>query len=165
MIVEGVEQDGNHGAVLVTLGNSDYLADAQLAAFAVLPLVPGQAASTGDGIHDIRAIPTADGFDVQWYPGANREETLTMRPDLELGPVDHQYFLAQYELSASRERNRSPFNEALFAGRHFPDSILLVARTNRIEVRTEVSIPERTRILIEELGISEEAANTVPPDE
>jgi arylamine N-acetyltransferase len=172
VLMEGIEQGGNHGSVLVRLEGIDYLVDAQLAAFTALPLVPGQSASTGDGIHDIRAVPEAGGFDVQWYPGSNRQKPLVMRPELEMGPVDHGYFLAQYDLSASPDRRRSPFNEALFIARHFPESILVVGRNNKIEVssenvvtKSEITLDERARILIEELGISEDAVNAIPPDE
>ena len=35
----------------------EYLTDAWMSSFKVLPLKPGAPASTGDGIHDIRAVP------------------------------------------------------------------------------------------------------------
>jgi N-hydroxyarylamine O-acetyltransferase len=172
VLMEGIEQGGNHGSVLARLDDTDYLVDAQLAAFTALPLVPGQSTSTGNGIHDISAVPTAEGFDVQWYPGSNRQRPLVMRPELEMGPVDHGYFLAQYALSASPYRRRSPFNEALFIARHFAESILVVSRHNKTEVssdnvatRSEITAGERDRILIEELGISEDAVNAIPADE
>lgn len=172
VIMEGVEPEGNHGSVVVNLGGFDYLADAQLGAFKVLPLVPGEPSSTGDRIHDIRAVPIAGGFDVKWWPGSNRQDPVTMRPDLEKGPVDHQYFLTQYDLSASRERRRSPFNDALFVSRHFPESILIVARGNRMKIssdnkvtKTAISDSDCTQALIEEFGISEEVAHAIPPDE
>ena len=172
IVMEGIEQDGNHGSVLVRLDGVDYLADAQLASFRVLALVPGEPASTGDGLHDIRAVPVADGFDVQWYPGSNRQTPLIMRPNFKLGAVDHDFFVAHYALSTLRQRNRSPFNDALFIARRFPDSIVVIGRGNRIDVcgdntavKTEISREERDRMLIEELGISEEAVNAIPPDE
>lgn len=172
VVMEGIEQDGNHGSVLVRLDGIDYLVDAQLAAFEALPLVPGQPASTGDGIHDIEAVPAAHGFDVHWYPGSNRQKPLIMRPDLEMGAVDHAYFLSQYARSASSSRRRSPFNEALFIARHFRDCIVVVSRNARTEVsadnratRREITLAERARCLVEELGISEPAVAAIPPDE
>jgi arylamine N-acetyltransferase len=172
VLMDGIEHDGNHGSVVATLDGVNYLVDAQLASFAALPLRPGQAATTGDGIHDIRALPTPHGFDISWFPGANRERPLTMRPDLGRGAVSHEYFLNQYALSAARDRRRSPFNEALFVGRHFPGSILILSRGNKIEIsrdnkvdKREITLAERARVLIEELGISERIASAIPPDE
>lgn len=129
VMMEGIETDGNHGTVVVCLGRCEYLVDAQLAAYAALPLVAGRENSTGNGIHDIRAVPVGDRFDIQWYPGSNRQTPMVTRLELKRGPVDHGVFLAQYALSALRHRNRSPFNDALFVGRHFPDRIVNVGRT------------------------------------
>jgi len=137
MIMEGIEQGGNHGSVLVSLEETDYLVDSQIAFFTGLPLTPGHAASTGDGIHDVSAVPVAGGFNIKWFPGSNRQEPLTMRPNLELGPVDHAFFLKHYALSALRDRQRSPFNDALFISRHFPDAIIVVGRGNRTEISAD----------------------------
>jgi len=169
MIVEGFEQDANHGAVLVNLEGIDYLVDAQLAAFKALPLVPGQAASTGEGIHDITAVPVGNTFHVLWYAGHNREKPITFHLTPEYDHVDHAFFLTQYNLS--RSNSRSPFNESLYICRHFSDSILTLGRSNKITVAsdntvttTQLADDERWRVLVEEFGISEEAVNALPPD-
>jgi arylamine N-acetyltransferase len=169
MIVEGLEQDANHGSVLVTLEGVDYLVDAQLAAFKALPLVPDQAASTGEGIHDIKAVPVEDTFHVLWYAGHNREQPITFHATQEYDPVDHVFFLTQYDLS--RSNSRSPFNESLYICRHFSDSILTLGRSNKITVAsdntvttTELTDEERRSVLVEEFGISEETVNALPPD-
>jgi N-hydroxyarylamine O-acetyltransferase len=172
VMMEGIEHDGNHGTVLVRIGETDYLADAQLAAFSVLPMVAGRPASTGDGIHDIRAAPFERGFEVQWYPGSNRQTPMVTRLDLQQGPVDHGNFVAQYALSARKDRKRSPFNEALFVGRHFPDRILNVGRNtlttishDNVVTKREITPAERAQILIEECGLSPEIVEAIPPDE
>jgi len=172
VMMEGIEHDGNHGTVLVRIGDTDYLADAQLASFCVLPLVAGQPASTGNGIHDIRAVPFTGGFEVQWYPGSNRQTPMVTRLNLERPAVDHGTFLAQYALSALRDRKRSPFNEALFIGRHFPDRILNVGRTtlttishDNVVTKREITPAERAQILVDQCGLSEEIVAAVPPDE
>lgn len=172
VMMEGIEHDGNHGTVLVRIDNTDYLVDAQLAAFSVLPLILGLPASTGEGIHHIRAVPRGEGFDVQWYPGSNRQTPMVTRLDLKHGPVDHGVFLAQYALSALRDRRRSPFNEALFIGRHFPDRILNLGRNTRTEIsadnvatKREITLVERAQILVDELGVSAEIVKAIPPDE
>ena len=56
MILEGLEQDGNHASALVSLEGIDYLVDPQLASFVALPLLFGQSTSAGAGIHAIHAI-------------------------------------------------------------------------------------------------------------
>ena len=172
MIMEGYDQDANHGSVLVTLAGVDYLVDAQIAAFKALPLVPNRPAATGDGIHDIQAVPIEGGFDVLSYPGPDRREPLVFRTMPDYDPVDHNFFLAKYDLSASRELRRSPFNDTLFISRHFRDSIVIVGRHNKMVIaadnsvtKTEISDSERRRALVEVFGISREIANALPPDE
>lgn len=172
VMMEGIERQANHGSVLVSLEGANYLVDPQHASFTALRIIPGQPSSTGDGIHDIRAVPVAGGFELQSYPGSNRQDPLRIRFDMEKGLVDHNFFLEYYALSALRERNRSPFNDALFICRRFPGSIIIVGRGNKIEVssdnsvtKSEITIAERNRVLIEELGISEEVTKAIPPDE
>ena len=70
------EEDTNHGTVLVALDGVDYLADLNIGSFKALPLVPGKADSTGEGIHDIRAVPFEDRFEVTWYTGHSRKRPL-----------------------------------------------------------------------------------------
>jgi arylamine N-acetyltransferase len=172
VMMEGIEHDGNHGTVIVRIDDTDYLVDAQLAAFSALPLIAGQSASTGDGIHDIHAVPRGEGFDVKWYPGSNRQAPMVTRLDLKRGPVTHDVFLAQYALSARRDRRRSPFNDALFIGRHFSNRILNVGRCTRTEIsgdnvakRREITLAERAQILVDEFGISAQIVRAIPPDE
>ena len=71
-----------------------------------------------------------------------------------------------------RELDRSPFNDALIVSRRFPGSLVIVGRGNRIEVsadnsvtKAEITIDERNRILVEELGISEEITKAIPSDD
>jgi arylamine N-acetyltransferase len=168
-IVEGFDTDANHGSMLITLEGIDYLVDAQFAAFEALPLMPGQAASTGKGIHDIEAVPVEDGFHVLWYAGHNREQPIHFHLTPKYDPVDHAIFLTLYERSTSN--SRSPFNESLYISRHFSDSILTVGRKNKITVSsdnnvttTELTDEERQKVLIEDFGISEQTVNTLPPD-
>jgi N-hydroxyarylamine O-acetyltransferase len=172
VMIEGLEREANHGTVLVRIGDTDYLADAQLASFSVLPLVPGQPASTGEGIHDINAIPFEGGFNVQWYPGSKRQRPMVTRLDLQCAPVDHSAFVAQYALSARRDLRRSPYNEALFIGRHFPNHILNIGRntltkiySNNVITKREITLTERAQILIDEFRLSAEIVAAIPPDE
>jgi arylamine N-acetyltransferase len=167
VIVEGYPQGANHGSVLVTLNDISYLVDAWMASFKVLPLVPGRPASTGEGIHDIRAVPTENGFEIISYVGFSRDLPLPFRPEPEHDRVDHAFFLAR----ADRTRAVGFFNDALFITRHFPDSILTIGRKRKFRVAadgtlitTEVGEAERRTALIQEFGLSEEIAQAVPHD-
>lgn len=168
-IVEGFDTDANHGSMIINLEGIDYLVDAQFAAFKALPLIPGQAASTGNSIHDIEAVPDENGFHVLWYAGHNREQPIRFNMTPKYDPVYYADFLTLYERSTSN--SRSPFNESLYICRHFSDSILTVGRKNKITVdsdnfvtKAELTDEERQKVLIEDLGISEEAVNALPPD-
>ncbi len=57
VIVGEHSRSGNHGSVIVTMDDTDHLIDAQIGSFKVLPLVRQTPTSTGNGIHDLEAIP------------------------------------------------------------------------------------------------------------
>ncbi len=159
----------NHGSVIVALEGIDYLVDANIGSFAVLPLVAGAAASTGDGIHDIEAVPRGDSFDVVFLAGSNRNEPLTFRMRPEHDRVGPSFFRERYDASA--ENDISPFNAALYVTRRFPSSIVTLGRMNKLVVdsegvltSTEVTEDERRQTLIEELRFSEEIVAAIPPD-
>ncbi len=161
------EEDTNHGTVLVALDGVDYIADLNLGSFKALPLVPGKPDSTGEGIHDIRAVPFEDRFEVIWYMGHSRKRPLPFRIQPEHDGASHAFFLSRYE----RTKQVSPFNQVLYITRHFPDSILTVGGMKKFVVSTDGSVTateiiadERSRILVEELGISEEMAHKLPDD-
>ena len=80
------------------------------------------------------------------------------RLDLKHGSVGHDVFLAQYALSALRDRRCSPFNDTVFIGRHFRDRILNVDRCTRTEIsadnvakKREITLAERAQILVDEI--------------
>ena len=167
VIVEGYPQGANHGSVLVNLDGINYLVDAWMASFKALPLIPGRPASTGEGIHDIWAVPTESGFEILSIPGFDREHPLPFRPEPEHDPVDHAFFLSR----ADRTRTAGFFNDALFVSRHFPDSILTIGRKSKFHVapdgtltRTEPSESECKKALVEEFGLSEEIVDAIPPN-
>ena len=170
MLVEGFTHSDNHGSVLITLDGVDYLVDAQIAAFKVLPLVAGTPTSTGEDLHDISAVPIGGGgFEVLWYSGVNREEPKTFRTRREYDPVDHTFFLEAYERTKSKGRDL--FNYALYICRRFPDSIVTLGRKNKMTVgpdnsitKMELTDAERKRVLVEEFGLSEEIVEALPPD-
>ncbi len=167
VIIDGYPAGANHGSVVVTIDGVDYFVDAWMAAFKALPLLPNAATSTGNRLHDISATPIPPGFEIRLFSGHDREHPLPVRTEPEHDPVDHAFFLAHYD----RTKEIGFFNHALYICRRFPDRILTVGRRNRIAVdarnnviKTEISDAERRRVLVEELGISEEIVAALPPD-
>ncbi|MDC0033325.1 arylamine N-acetyltransferase [Alphaproteobacteria bacterium] len=172
VIRDGIEYDANHSSVMARVDGADFLVDPQQASFTALPIIPGKTSSAGNGIHSTRTVPVPGGFELQSFPGSNRQEPLRIRFYLENCFVSHAFFLENYALSAVRELGRSPFNDTLIVSRRFPGSLVIVGRGNRIEVsadntvtKVEINIDERNKILIKELGISEEITKAIPPDE
>ena len=167
VIVEGYPRGANHGSVVVSLDGINYLVDAWMASFKVLPLIPGTPSSTGNGIHDVRAVPIESGFEIITYPGFNREQTLPFRPEREYDPVDHALFIARYD----RTKTVGFFNDAIFICRHFPDSIITMGRKSQFHLaadgtltKTEPTEAQRKKSLIEEFGLSEEIIQKLPPN-
>ncbi len=156
----------NHGSVVVSLDAVDYLVDGNFGAFEALPLVPGRGTSTRQGLHQIKAVPVEDGFEVIWYTSINREEPLTFRTEPEHDPVDHNFFLKYYD----ETKKISVFNDTLFICRRYPDSIVTLGREKAVVgadntlTKSEISDTERKRVLVEEFGISEEITAALPPD-
>jgi arylamine N-acetyltransferase len=167
VIVEGYPRGANHGSVIVTIDGINYLVDAWMASFKVLLLISGKPSSTGNGIHDVRAVPIESGFEIITYPGFNREQTLPFRPEPEYDPIDHALFLARYE----RTKSVGFFNDAIFICRHLPDSIITMGRKSQFHLaadgtltKTEPTESQRKKSLIEEFGLSEEIIDKLPPN-
>jgi len=167
----GNDIDGNHGSVVVRVDDADFLVDGSIGSFKALPLTRGRFSSTGDGIHDIRAEPDGERFRIVFNPRPNRDEPLIFYTEPRYDPVDHRFFLKNYALSVSSADQRSRFNEALFVSRRSPESILIIGRLNRFVIsadnkvaKTEITVGQRREMLIDELGISEEIASAIPPD-
>jgi hypothetical protein len=79
--------------------------------------------------------------------------------------VDEAHYFARYEAS----RERSPFNESVCATRVTPTSKVTIANGIRYErdaegVTSRELGGERTKILVEEFGYSEEIVTKLPPD-
>lgn len=163
--------DANHGTVVVTLDGSEYLVDAQIAAFQVLPLLRDAPSQTNTGIHEMSAMPIEDGFELRFLPGHHREHEFRCLTEPDMDPVDHDFFLSHYDRSANVP-GYSPFNRALAICRHFPDSILTIHGGYKIVVgpdscvtSSEVEDTEIRATLVDEFGVSEEIAAALPPDE
>jgi arylamine N-acetyltransferase len=167
-MIESASYDpAGHGSVLVTLEGVDYLVDASILAFEVVPLVPGEPATAGVGIHAVNAQPIQNGFDVLWYAGWSRDAPIRFRTVGEYDPVDHSFFLESYEQS----KESSSFNDVLHICRRYRKSITTIRSYKKTTVAadgtvnvSEIVEGDRTSVLVDELGISEEMAEALPPD-
>lgn len=166
VVVPNYPQGANHGSVLVAIDGTDYVFDLPFGAFQVLPLVAGQAASTGTGVNNLGAAPRdGGGFEMYCNLGWAPVE-IPYRPEPEHDPVDHSFFLGRYEIA----NQVGFFNATLLAMRRFRDSIVTVGRGKKL-VRTESGIEtaeitdaQLRAVLIEEIGFSEEIVARIPPD-
>jgi arylamine N-acetyltransferase len=158
----------NHGSVVTTLGGIEYLVDAQVPAMQALRLSAEEPQVTESVLYYVAVEPCRDSvYDVAFYPAVKRETKFTFRTEPENDTVDHAFFVDAYE----RSKRSSPFNDALYFCCRRPTSILALFRSLRIDIaldntvtQSEVADDERKRILVEEVGISEEAVDALPPD-
>ena len=104
-------------------------------------------------------------------PGHAREHEFRFQTEPENADVDHARFVSLYDRSANVE-GYSPFNTALYICRRFPDSILSIHGGKLITVDADGSVTsvaidhgQMTAALVNDFGISEQAAAAVPVDE
>jgi arylamine N-acetyltransferase len=167
VIVPNYPQGANHGSALVTLDGIDYVFDLAFGSFKVLPLIPGQSVSTETGIHNLKATAVDGGrFELFFHLGWSTAP-LAFRPEPEHEPVDHAFFIAHYD-----HANRVGFfNDTLLISRRFADSIVTIGRGNKLVVtangtltKIELTTAQRDEVLIQELGLSQEVVDRIPPD-
>lgn len=154
----------NHGTVVATSAGQRYLLDASILHEVPLPLDEGAPQPAQDAPWSVRTRHEAGRPVIRWRPlhlpsGLDcRVEWLEATPDS---------FPARYELT----RAWSPFNYSLYARRNRADAVIGVAFGRRVAFGADGTVDEapldaraRIRVLVEELGISEALAQTLPPD-
>jgi N-hydroxyarylamine O-acetyltransferase len=155
----------SHGTVLVRIDGAEYWVDSSMLTDRPLPVRKGEATTIDDPINPVRAEPVEDMWRVFWrFPIADGELPCLLLD----GDVDEAHYLARYEWS----RENSPFNTAVYATRNFDGRKLTVAFGQRFE-RTADGLTttqldgrsERDKVLIEELGYSEEIVAALPSDQ
>ena len=167
VIVPNYPAGANHGSVLVNLDGVAQIFDLPLGGFKVLPLAPGQRASTGTGIHNVQVAPLEGGafellFRLGWAAAP-----LPFRTEPEHDPVDHAFFLARYD-NANRV---GFFNDTLIVSRRFANSIVTIGRgkkivlfTDGVSTKTELTTAQRDEVLVQELALSPQVVSMIPPD-
>jgi len=143
----------NHGTVRVRLDDGDWLVDSSMLTNLPLPLGDGVFASP-DPV--VAAEVEREGDEhVCWFtmPPSPAPFPCRVLPD----PVDHALYLRSYEAS----RERSPFNQRLYARRNHPDGVRLLFGNTRVEVtaagadRRELTPEQLCAALRDDIGLGE----------
>jgi N-hydroxyarylamine O-acetyltransferase len=153
----------SHGTVLVRLEGETYWVDSSMLTGRVFAVRPGEATTLDDPLHAIRVEPVEESWRVWWtHPFLPEMLGCLLLDD----DVTAEHYLARYEWS----RTMSPFNLSLHTTRNTHDSRVTIAFDHRFDrttdgVTTRVLGDERDRVLIEELGYSEEIVAALPADD
>jgi N-hydroxyarylamine O-acetyltransferase len=144
----------NHASVRVNIGGGRWLVDSSMLTNVPLPLNQ-ELFVHGDPVFAVEVEP-AGATHVIWWDAPPNPAYLPCR--LLADPVDHAYYLAAYEGS----RDRSPFNQRLYARRNRPGELLVLLGHTRFSKTAgglqarDLSPDEVSRVLHGDVGISQD---------
>jgi N-hydroxyarylamine O-acetyltransferase len=154
----------NHGTVVVRCEGRPYLLDASMLHGVPVPLDEAAPAPACAAAWAVQARQRDGRWIIGWRP-LHRPAGLECR--IEWLDASLESFQALYE----KTRSGGPFNYALYGRRNREDGVIGVAFGKRVQLRADGTIQEsavdrheRSRIVVEELGISEALAQALPPD-
>ena len=152
----------NHGTVIVEIDGKAHLVDASIMFVEPLPIVQGQEASIDHPAWGVRGHWLNDRYAVRWR-GLHNPEPFDCRIDE--WPVDARRYATQHEAT----RQWSPFNFQLNfnlvkGGGRVGVGMGEGVRISADGVVTRTRLTDRLAYLIDELGVSEELAQQLPPD-
>jgi N-hydroxyarylamine O-acetyltransferase len=142
----------NHASVKVRIEGRDWLVDSSMLLNTPLPL--GSGVFAGDDPVWPAEVEERDGSHVVWWHTPPGTAYLPCR--MMMDPAPHQAYLDGYE----RSRERSPFNQRLYARRNRPgELVILVGRTRYVRNRDgvtsrDLSADELKQSLRTEIGLS-----------
>lgn len=154
----------NHGSVRVRVDGARYLVDASMLFGEPLPLVPGRETRVAHPAWGVACRPEGERWTVRWRPF----HTEFIDCGLDAFGVGADRFREQHEAT----RGWSPFNFSLSLRRLIDDDRVVGATfgaRGELDAQGRASLRpfaagERTAFLVEELGLSEEAAARLPED-
>lgn len=153
----------NHGTVLVRLDGADWWTDTSMLSEVPLPLDPLEPTAVDHPVHPMRAEPAGGRWRVWWQQPSTREmiDCLLLADD-----VTREHCYTRYEAS----RAASPFNRSTYVTHNVEGAKIAFERGNRYEktvhgIACEEIGDDRKRVLVDELGFSEEIVDRQPPDE
>lgn len=156
----------NHGTVVVTLGGRRFLVDASMLFGAPLPIpeVEGETSAIDHPAWGVVARHEGGRTIVRW--------NALHRPGLDCRIDSLGADAAEFHLRHEATRTWSPFNFSLSARRNRAGGVVGAGLGQRAEIACDGSQEirpfepgERTRHLVEVLGIAESLAAALPPDE
>jgi N-hydroxyarylamine O-acetyltransferase len=158
------ESEPNHGTVVVHLGNDRYLVDASLMYGVPLPLRDGEDSSIEHGAWGVRCRWVDGRCFLRWYPLSVEE----MDCRLETWDATREEFAERHEAS----RARSGFNFQLTVRTVRGSDVVAVVMGDHVvrdaggaQRTSQLQGEDRIEFLTSFLGISEELAVRLPPDE
>lgn len=143
----------SHGTLKVRIAGQDWLVDSSILSNVPLPLRP-EVFIGDDPVFPVE-MEVHEGAHVVWWDLPPNPAWIPCR--LLADDVSHDYYVERYEAS----RDRSPFNERIYARRNLNDTMLIVTGNRRIvKTRagidsTELNDSELYRALRDEIGVSE----------
>ena len=154
----------NHGTVIVALDGERYVVDGSILQVEPLRLDESQVTAVINPAWGVECVKRDGHFVIRWRP-AHKPDGLDCRID-RLG-VSRETFRQRHEAT----RPWSPFNYELYARSVRCKSMVSACFQHRVEFdrdgqmsKSPLDEPGRARFLIEELGMSEEIVQALPPD-
>jgi arylamine N-acetyltransferase len=154
-----------HGTVFAEVDGRQYLVDGSMLTELPVPVQEGGPRKMHHPAQRVHLEHRDGHWNVRWHP-AHRPDGLWCR--IETVDVPEDQFNEYHE----RTRTRSRFNSSLYVRLNFPGHTATISSSEKVTVKLDgnpVSIPlaedQRLRILVEEFGISEELASSLPADQ
>jgi N-hydroxyarylamine O-acetyltransferase len=154
----------NHGSVRVSFDGMDYLVDSGMLHGEPLRLDGNSETHVNDPAWGLRCSRSDGRWLVRWRP-LHKTDGLDCR--FESFGASLEDYVGRYE----KTRGWSPFNYELTARRNCGDRVVGVAFGKVVSLEADGSVrqtpstaADRVRVLIEDIGLSEEIVSALPPD-
>lgn len=158
-----VGPEHNHGTVIARLDGADWLVDTSMLCEVPLRLSATDATELEDPVNPMRAEPTDGRWRIWWQQPSSRQ---TIDCLILADGVTREHCYARYEAS----RGQSPFNASTYVTRNVDGGKVNIGGGARHDKRGEELKVEKlepgalSRVLVGELGFSEEIVARQPPD-
>ncbi|MEZ5560551.1 MAG: arylamine N-acetyltransferase [Pseudomonadales bacterium] len=152
----------NHGTVIVHLEEGRFIVDASILHVDPLPIIEGKESVVGNGAWGVTGHWLGDDYAIRWR-SLQRPEPFDCRIDE--WPVAADRFRAQHEAT----RDWSPFNFELTFNLVRDGGRVGVAAGQGVRIDSAgrilaAALHDRIGFLVDELGVSEELARSIPED-